>query len=78
MSEKIYPNVMPNKKFRPNSFFEVMMAMALATPPKEAPDVMTRGASGTHRLHLTKYRPTRAQRKVRRRMQKLSRRRNRA
>ena len=76
MSEKINPNVIPNKKFGPNSFFGVLMA--LAARPKEAPDVLTRETTGTHRLHLTKYRPTRAQRKVRRRMQKLSRRRDRA
>ena len=76
MSEKINPNVMPNKKFGPNSFFGVLLA--LAAHPKEAPDVLTRGTTGTHRLHLTKYRPTRAQRKVRRRMQQLSHRMNRA
>jgi hypothetical protein len=74
MDEKIYPGIKATPG--PMSFLGVLMA--LAARPEEAPDVLTRGASGTHRLHLTKYRPTRAQRKVRRRMQRISRRRNRA
>ena len=74
MSEKIYPGI----KARPGPMSFLGVLMALAARPKDAPDVITRESSGSHRLHLTKYRPTRAQRKVRRRMQQLSRRRNRA
>ncbi|MCR4300098.1 MAG: hypothetical protein NUV51_00640 [Sulfuricaulis sp.] len=63
------------KRFRQIGLFGALMA--LATRPEAAPNILTRPVATTHRLHLTKHRPTRAQRKTMRRMQKISRRINR-